>query len=314
MTTKEEVLNTLRSKGPLVPNELRKLVGSTDSMIVGAVLSELTSRGMVKISNLKKGGSPFYYLPGQEAQLEKFIEFLNPKDQKTLRLLKEQKVVHDKSQELFVRVSLRQIKDFAIPFELTTKENGPQIFWRYYLVSEQDAVNLVYKPNKVETPPPQEVLVQETPKQEVKEETSAQVSKTAVEEKQETKTKPTVKTSDTEAVQKSIPLTPRLEKTKFYDLVIEYFKKSNITLISEEQVSKDRDYDFVIDVPSGVGNLKMFCKARNKKKLTEGDVAPALLKAKTKELPCLFLTNGQFTKKSLGIINKEYKGLVIKNL
>ncbi len=311
MTSKEEVLSALRAKGPLVPNEIRKLVGSTDSMIVGAVLSELTSRGMVKISNLKKGGSPFYYLPGQEAQLEKFIEFLNPKDQKTLRLLKEQKVIHDKSQELFMRVSLRQIKDFAIPFELITQQQGSQIFWRYYLVSEEDAVKMVYKPKKPVTPP--SIPPKEESRPIKKEETLSQkapireVARTSISSDEN-------KSESFKENQKSIPATPRLDKTKFYDEVIVYFKKTNITMISEEQISKDREYDFIIDVPSGVGNLKMFCRARNKKKLTEADVAPALLKAKTKDLPCLFLSNGQFTKKSLALINKEYKGVILKSL
>ena len=67
-------------------------------------------------------------------------------------------------------------------------------------------------------------------------------------------------------------------------------------------------------VPSALGTMDMYVRARSKKKLNEGDVAPALLKAKTKDLPCIFLSNGEFTKKSLLLIEKEYKGLLIKKL
>jgi hypothetical protein len=114
--------------------------------------------------------------------------------------------------------------------------------------------------------------------------------------------------------QKHLSIEPSLEKTPFYEKVINYFNENEIVLESEEQISKDREYYFIVKIPTAVGYLKMFCSSRNKKKLTQGDVAPALLKAKTKDLPCIFLTNGEFSKKSLELMNKEYSGLIIKHI
>jgi len=324
----EEILKLLKQKGPLVPNEIKKILGG-DTILFGAMLSELSSRGFIKISNLKMGSSPFYYLPGQETMLEKLTQYLNPKDQKTVAFLKEHKVVQDKRLELFQRVSLRQIKDFALPLNYQTKQ-GVVLFWRYYLISETKALQIITdalhpKPKEA----PQVEVVQEKkaqkeiPKQEVhnepeqvkKVEESKAVIKKAHQVVKARTTKPSLqKKQDTDSSQQHLVIKPELERTAFYERIITYFKDSEISLLTEEQISKDREYDFVIQVPSGVGSLKMLCRARNKKKLNEGDVAPALLRAKTKDLPCLFLTTGVFTKKSLELIHKEYPGLIIKKI
>lgn len=320
----EEILKLLKQKGPLVPNEIKKVLGG-DTMISGAMLSELSSRGFIKISNLKMGSSPFYYLPGQEVMLEKLTQYLNPKDQKTVTFLKEHKVVQDKRLELFQRVSLRQIKDFALPLNYQTQQ-GVILFWRYYLISETEALQIINdalnsKPKEV---PQAEVVHKKTiPKQEAKVELvkkqKAEGTKLIPKETPKlakpkaTKSSPQKK-QDTHSLQQHLAIKPELEQTAFYERIINYFKNSEISLLTEEQISKDREYEFTIQVPSGVGSLKMFCRARNKKKLNEGDVAPALLRAKTKDLPCLFLTHGEFTKKSLNLIHKEYPGVIIKKI
>ena len=319
----EKIITLLRQRGPLVPNDLKKTLG-VDSMILGAVLSELNSRGQVKITKLKKGASPFYYIPGQEQLLEKLTEFLNPKDQNTVRLLQEQKVIQESTQEMFVRVSLRNIPDYVREFMVQTSQ-GPYRFWRYYLMSEAEAMKFLedkFAPKK-EAPKekPKEVVIEKIiePKvvkekqvKEKQEEKSVEVKKSKPLPIQN-KTAPKPRILENEK-QQSLQVSPSLEKTPFYEKTITYFKENDIVLLSEEQISKDREYSFVVKIPSSVGHLKMYVHARNKKKLNEGDVAPALLKAKTKDITCLFMTNGDFTKKSLDLMEKEYKCLVIKYL
>ena len=58
----------------------------------------------------------------------------------------------------------------------------------------------------------------------------------------------------------------------------------------------------------------MLCRCRNKKRLNESDVAPALLRAKSRDQFLLFLTPGEFTKKSKLLMDQEYKGLTIEQL
>jgi len=316
---REQILSILKTKGPLVPNDLKKTIKG-DTMIFGAILSELSSRGLVKITNLKKGGSPFYYVPGQEQKLENLIEFLNPKDQQTMHFLKDQKVVLDKSLELFQRVSLRKIKDFSKELKVNTSE-GPLLFWRYYLISETEA--LTFLRNKHNKPEGQKEKKIEQPKSISNEEQKEikSLKKEAIENNNEVKSpikqqvqakpKPVSKPQQI-TEQQQLTTTPGLEKSPFYDSVWKFFSEQKIDVIEESLISKDREYEFVVTVPSAIGTIKYYCRARNKKKLNEGDVAPALLKAKTKDLQCLYLTNGEFTKKALVLIKKEYSGLIIK--
>lgn len=334
--SRNEIMSVLKTKGPLVPNDLKKIIKG-DTMIFGAILSELSSRGMVKISDLKKGGSPFYYLPGQEAQLEKLVEFLNPKDQTTVQFLKTQQVVFDKNLELFQRVSLRKIKDFSKEMKVNTSA-GEMLFWRYYLISEQEALEILKERyNKPKTPVQEEVkeAIAETLQEEKEPETKTSIveeTKPIEELKEDPKVveenqkeinhpnirkpvsipKPVQTEKNSSVSQQQLTTSPGLQRTPFYDSVWRFFEEQNINVLEESLVSKDKEYEFVVSVPSAIGTINYYCRARNKKKLNEGDVAPALLKAKQKDLQCLFLTNGEFTKKSLAMMKKEYQGLIIK--
>lgn len=307
MVEREQVIGFLKQKGPSVPNDMKRGLGG-DTMLFGAILSELKGRGLVLITHTKLGTSPFYYLPGQEAQLEKLIGHANPKDQKTIEMLKEKKVVRDQTLELFERVSLRQVKDFAKELQVNTA-NGKMLFWRYFLVSEEEAIEILKKQyNK----PQATVKAEEKSEKELTKDIQEKLPETSKQEHTQTKKADQVETKP--VGQQQLQTDVSFEPTVFYEEIQAYFKKTEIVVLSSEQIAKNREYEFIISVPSSVGSMEMYCRARNKKKLNEGDVAPALLKAKTKDLPCIFLTSGKFTKKSLELIEKEYKGLLIKNL
>ena len=331
--TADSVIRLLKQKGPLVPNDIKKELKG-DTLLFGAMLSELKGRGQVRLTNVKKGSSPFYYLPGQEPMLERNIELLNPKDQDTVRLLKERKVLQDNGLELIRRVSLRQIKDYAKEFTITTKE-GSYLFWRYYLISEEEATNILRerlspkkKEETQEQPKPEEPK-QETqeqqkepePKQEAETKKPVEVEKREQPEPPEPahKPKPIEKPKRKEEDQKTLSETVKeeigkLNSTPFYHKVLEFFKQESISVEEEREEKKGKEYEFVVRVPSAVGQMKMFCRAKEKKKMNEGDVAPALLKAKQKDLPLLFLARGEFTKKSRALMKKEYSGLIIKEI
>ena len=326
----QQVVGLLRSKGPLVVNDIRKAL-KTDSFLVGATLSSLLSRKVVKVTHLKKGSSPFYYVPTQEPLLEKFIDQHNSKDQAAIQKLRESQVLRDRDLELIDRVALRQVKDFAK--EVVAQVPGGQIlFWRYYLLTEAQAIELIkerYWHTKKEEPAPAKETEQESVATVVPEHEMPQEPPIVVEDVREESPKPTVQPTPVAKEVPTKPITiPKKEQAQtklseepapikgspFYDDVIAYFKAQDIQLVQQEQIAKDREYGFVVTVPSAVGELKMYCRARNKKKLNEGDVAPALLKAKQLDLPCLFLTGGSFTKKSLALIEKEYSGVLLQYL
>ena len=387
--SRDSILQLLEQRGPLVPNEVKKVLGG-DTIIIGATLAELSSRKLVKITSIKRGGSPYYYLPGQENQLETIIKHLPPREQEVIEFLKREKVVQDNTLEVFQRAALRQLKDFAKEFKASTLE-GEILFWRYFTIPLEEAIAILnerFSPKKenkeVETEAKREDLpenqqqltsleeenkTQETTSEEVPEredtriintvqEVQAEINSAVEEENKEVETEAvTVKDhseeenkvlsedktaseeiinealkkepstmetnrsevetksdSQRETEQEKIIIEPALEETPFYKQILAYFDSKGIKMLSEEQLSKDKEYEFMIEIPSAVGNMTLLCRARNKKRLNESDVAPALLRAKSKNLFCLFLTPGDFTKKSKELIAKEYTGLIIKQL
>ena len=118
-----KIIDTLKRRGPSLPIQIAKEV-NLSSLFVSAFLSELADDKRVKVSSLKVGGSPLYFLEGQEEQLEKFHKFLHPKEAEAFLLLKSNKLLKDSNQDPAIRVALRAIKDFSYGFKI-----GEDIYW-----------------------------------------------------------------------------------------------------------------------------------------------------------------------------------------
>ncbi|MFH1589975.1 MAG: hypothetical protein ABIB43_05395 [archaeon] len=306
MSEKEDILNFVKSKGPIIPNDVKKALGG-DTFLISARLSELSSEGHVKISHTKIGGSPCYYAPGQEYKLIELKKYLNPKDQKTVDLLRERKVLKDRDQDMLTRVSLRQIKDFAKPLKVNMS-GEQEIFWKWYQTSADEAEAIIRK-QMIKTP--------ETPKPIVKPEQLTEEIEKPKEVKKE------IEKEETKYTSSEVQL--RTEQTKevlkapgktdgFLGQVYDYFKEKKIEIISENIIRIKTDLEFEVIVPSSVGKVEYFCKAKNKKKCTDGDLSSVYLTAQSKKLPVLFLTTGDVTKKAQEMLKKEFKGLVLKKI
>ena len=166
---KEKIVDLLRIKGPSLPIQLSREI-NISSLFVSAFLSELTDEKKIKVSSLKVGGSPLYFLEGQELQLEKFYNYLHPKEGEAFLLIRENKILKDSDQDPAIRVALRAIRDFSAGF---TKNN--EIYWRYLQIPESEAYKLIdnkYSTRQVEPEQKQEpkeekreVIIQEEIKQ-----------------------------------------------------------------------------------------------------------------------------------------------------
>jgi hypothetical protein len=124
------IISLIRDNGPSLPVQVAKDTGLS-ILFASAFLSELYGDKIINISNLRVGSSPLYFIPGQEPQLERFSQYVKGKEKEAYLLLKERKILKDSELQPAIRVALREIKDFAIPFE---KNN--EIFWRYFLIEE----------------------------------------------------------------------------------------------------------------------------------------------------------------------------------
>ncbi len=132
---RERILSILRMKGPTLPVYISQEL-KISMLFASAFLSELLSDKLIKISNMRVGNSPIYFVPGQEVQLEKFSNYLKSKEKEAFLLLQEKKFLKDSEQQPAIRVALRQIKDFAFPF----KRNN-EIYWHYITSKESEFKN-----------------------------------------------------------------------------------------------------------------------------------------------------------------------------
>ncbi|MBU0977622.1 MAG: hypothetical protein KKD18_04350, partial [Nanoarchaeota archaeon] len=141
--SKEKILSTIKYRGPILPVQVAKEINFSP-LFASAFLSELKDEGKIKISNMRVGSSPLYYLPGQEEMLEKFVPYLNQREKEAFQKLKQEKVLDDVSQDPVVRVALRAIKDFAVPVKV--RINGEmRLFWKYFILNDEEILGLVNK-------------------------------------------------------------------------------------------------------------------------------------------------------------------------
>jgi hypothetical protein len=112
-----------------------------DPVFASAILSELLGTKQIKISHMRIGSSPLYLIPGQEQKLEDHTENLKTIEKEALLKLKENKILTDENEPPSIRIALRNIKDFAIPFKSQDK-----IMWKYAFNTEE----LIKKPTPQE--------------------------------------------------------------------------------------------------------------------------------------------------------------------
>ena len=192
-------------------------------------------------------------------------------------------------------MALREIKDFAIPLQVTYK-NNTEIFWKWYLLSKEEASSLIKALlTKKEQP-------QIDTKKEIKS-YETEIKKPAI--KKETKKPVEEKPREIKGTDKTFSF---LEETK------SYFNKNKITIKNSEIIRKNSEIDFILEVPSAVGNLEYYCKAKNKKRVNDGDLSSAYVQGQLKKMPVLFLTKGGLTKRAKEMLNKEFKNMHINQI
>lgn len=131
--------------GPSLPVRIAKAI-DMDPVFASAILSELLSAKKIKMSNLKIGSSSLYLLPGQEQKLEEHTENLKSIENDAYIKLREKKVLDDEKETPVIRVALRSIKDFAIPFKFQEK-----IMWKYAFIPDEK-IESILNPRRIEKP------------------------------------------------------------------------------------------------------------------------------------------------------------------
>jgi hypothetical protein len=303
---KQRIVSFMKVHGPALPIHISKETKTT-LLLASAFLSDLSSEKTIKISSMKVGGSPLYYLPGQESMLENFEKFLNHKERESLNLLKQSKVLRDDEQDPAIRVALRAIKDFAKQYTIKQGDKTT-IFWQYASLAEEEANKLISE--KLEQ-------IQERPREEVKVEApaekpalaEAQVEKeiakeieaikenlaeieTIKEEKPDVKIEPIFNAKPKQKA-KAKKKVSQAAKDRFLEEVKSILQSKSISLINVEKYDNKE-----VTARVRIDNSECLLVAFNKSRANEPDLLKAYKKSLLAGLPYSILCKGEVSKKT----------------
>lgn len=374
MLEKEKILQLMRLHGPVLPKDLMKPL-NTDTLLIGATLSEMASQGLINITSVKRGGSPFYYVPDHLPKLQDLSKFLNEKDQRAYALIREKKILKDNEITPLLRVSLRAIKDFARPVEVRNGETK-DLFWAWYLISKEEYSGLIqqqYFPDlnapKTSLPEPtsaaisaapidanlvtslqksgilsepiasiiseaapsdkvvsNKAVVEQSPallKQKKKERKARKQSnpiniiQTSLADNNPSSTLHPVPTGSAISAQNTGSAAGQTHEQapeindELLDKIKSYFDKNAIQFTNIEIIRKNKEISCIVQVPSPVGAVEYYCRAKVKKRCNEGDLASLYVEAQNRKLPALLITIGEISKKAKEMLEMQFKNLKV---
>lgn len=287
----EQIINILRERGPTLPIHLATKIGIS-SLFISAYLSEMAEDKKIKVSHLRVGGSPLYFLEGQEQQLEKFYNFFHPKEAEAFMLLKRYKLLRDSEQEPAIRVALRKIRDFAVGFKI-----DDEIFWKYFSLSDTEVNELLSEQREV---PKRHEIKRPIQK-------PAQMQPIEIIEPRRTKTQepervePNIEIPKIKKTLTIEPLEPKKELKKkqtgiaFLEEVKSYLSQRGMELVNLEFYDKK---EVIIKARYNLAPERVHLLfAYNKKKITDKEILKAYKKSTQYNLDYLIIFKGELSKK-----------------
>jgi hypothetical protein len=100
----------------------------------------------------------------------------------------------------------------------------------------------------------------------------------------------------------------------FHSRLTEFFESAKIKVVEAKLVKRNSEMEYVLDVPSAIGTIEFYCKAKSKKTVNEGDLSTAFIAGQHRKLPTLFIRTGSLNKKAQDMLTREFKGLVVKKV
>lgn len=272
-TSKERILSTMRLRGPVLPVQVAKEINFSP-LFASAFLSELKDEGKIKISNMRVGSSPLYYLPGQEEMLERFVPYLNQREKEAFVKLKQEKVLEDAEQDPVVRVALRAIKDFAIPMQV--RVNGEmKLFWKHFVLSDIDFESaLKGKPEEKKVEEKQEEIKEEVIKEEVVQEMKLFEEERPLAEKKKEK----------------------VADNGFVINLKDYLARKEIEIL-HVVAEKKKEFEAKVRINTDFGRQTYYLIAKEKASASDADLVKADKKARSEKLPAVFMVPGDLNKK-----------------
>lgn len=271
--TKQKIIDLIKTSGPSFPTRISREAGISP-LFIGALLSEMVSEKKLVMSRMKVGSSPLYFLQGQEATLEGFIQYLNSKEQEAVYRLRDAKVLDDSNQDPAMRIALRKVHDFAIPITVRS-DNEEKLFWKFFTITDSEAKQHIEEALGLTKPKKEPIVeqIKEVKKQQVKEEPVIEAPVKASKEK---------------------PLKDR--KPNAFSTDVKDFLSTKDIEVLEEIMFKPKEYHARIRLDTPFGKQELYLIAKEKKKIVEDDLALAVHKAQTERMPAYLLAKGDIDK------------------
>ena len=89
---KDIVFEFVKKNGPVLPVQVSKNI-NTNILLASAILSGLVSEKKVFLTHQNIGGSPLYYVKGQESKLDILYKHLENAEKEAYDLLKDKKTI-----------------------------------------------------------------------------------------------------------------------------------------------------------------------------------------------------------------------------
>jgi translation initiation factor 4G len=326
---REKILSILRFKGPLLPVHIANETGLS-MLFSSAFLSELFSDKKVKMSYMKVGSSPIYFIPGQEPQLERYSNHLKSREKDAFIILKEKRIIKDSEQEPAIRVALRSIRDFAIPLR-----RNNETYWRYFTIPEnefKEEQKPIEEHEYVEAKPKifntkereigekiikdikiediENIRREKEKLEEIAKEKQELIKKEKEKLEEIAKERQDIKEEQKKNIKKiSLKKKPIQKKTlqknneKFFNQVKDFLSKESIEIVNVEGFGKDEIFLRI----KTEGEEKLLV-AYNKRKISENEIIKANKKASELDLKYIILSMGEPGKKLASLIES------VKNL
>lgn len=291
LQTKSRILEVINQRGPELPVRVASVIGQ-NNIFTAAFMSELVGEQKLKLSNMRVGGSPLYYIQGQEEQLQKYTEYLNHKEKEAFRLLKQSEILQDSEQEPAIRVALRSIKDFAVPIRII-EQGQEKIFWKIHTLPNDKAKEII------------EGII--NPKKEIVKEIVPEVKEKPKVEEVANKLE---KAKEDRVEVKKVAKEPKSKETSsaFLDKIRKNLNEKQYE-ITKEILAKKKEFTVKIRVNTEFGHQEIYLVAKDKKKITLDDIVGTLQKAQAEKMPALIISPGEIDKKAMDYY-KEWSNLI----
>lgn len=303
---KIKITSYIKINGPVVAQNVAKKM-NLPSFLASALLSELLGDKLIKASHLRVGGTPLYFVSGQEDRLDGYTKFLAFKEREAHKMLKEKGILEDSLLEPPIRVAFRIIKDFAIPLSVSS-DGEEKLFWKFHTLAGDETQNKIRELLKnspkvkknVEGPKVEKSTLsvsQIQPEVTSKQELVPQQSELSLQKEQEL------------PPQKVAKPKVRKKKASVLPLKVQEWARRESVLIKQELESEGKMFRAVVEVKSAIGSLDFLLIAIDKKSVNEGELALCYQEGLERKLPILLLMNGKPSKKGQKIL-EGFKGHV----